>query len=227
MKRYIGYIVAALLVSSHCQAFSLSDVNPLDKADKCKKDDQACKNRAHLKGAAEVAAIAVAAKYVADMLIEYHTQKISGEDDVAKEYKTGHDNNLPDQPIASTYTTTTLPGKVVQPGKKVTIKSDMVVVPGRAQKDTLIQENLSIFDNEDNTKELKSLTKTVNEETKRAGHYANEFSFTIPEGLPQGVYPIKTGLLLNGKAAQSANSDIQLVLQVNERGQMQVVASAY
>lgn len=228
MKRYIGVLAAALLLSTNSYGFGVGDLkNSLDKSDKCKPDDQGCKNREHLKGAAKVAAIAIAAKIITDMVIEYRTKNISDEDAVAKEYKVGHDNNLPEQPVASVYTTTTLPSKVVQPGKKVTIQSDMVVVPGRAQKDTLIEERLAIFDNEDNTKELKSLTKTVNEQTKRAGHYNNEFSFTLPEGLPQGVYPIKSELLINGQAAKTADADIQLVLNVDNAGHMTLVASAY
>lgn len=228
MKKTIGIMATALLLSSNSHAFGINDLkDSLDKSDKCKAGDQACKNREHLKTTAKVAAIAIAAKYITEMVIEYRSKNISDEEAVSKEYKTGHDNNLPDQPVASVYTTTTLPSAVVQPGKKVTIQSDMVVVPGRKQKDTLIEERLSIFDNEDNTKELKSLTKAVNEETKRAGRYSNEFSFTLPEGLPQGVYPIKTALLLNGKVAQSANNDIQLVLHVDNVGQMRLVASAY
>ena len=89
-----------------------------------------------------------------------------------------------------------------------------------------IEEQIVIFDNEDTTKELKSLTKVVNGETKRAGRYANEFSFTLPEGLPQGVYPIKTTLLLNGKTAKASSNDIQLVLHVDNLGQMQLLANA-
>lgn len=228
MKRYIGVIATALLLSSNCHAFGVGDLkDSLDKSDKCKSGDQGCKNREHLKTAAKVAAIGIAAKIITDMVIEYRTKSISDEDAVAKEYKVGHDNNLPDQPVASVYTTTTLPSNIVQPGKKVTIQSDMVVVPGRTQKDTLIEERLAIFDNEDNSKELKSLTKTVNEQTKRAGRYNNEFSFTLPEGLPQGVYPIKSELLINGKAAKTANADIQLVLNVDRAGQMTLLASAY
>jgi hypothetical protein len=71
---------------------------------------------------------------------------------------------------------------------------------------------------------LKNFIKPVNEKTKTGGRYKNEFSFTLPEGLPQGVYPIKTELLLNGAVVDTANNDIQLVLQVDPLGNMQLVA---
>ncbi len=227
MKKIIGTLVMAMLVSSYSHAFNLNDAkNSLDRSDKCKKDDQGCKNREHLIGVAKVAAITVAAKLIFDMVVEYQSKTITDEAVVTRQYKDEHET-LPEQPLASVYTTSTLPGSVVQSGKKVVIKSDMVVVPGREQKNTLIEEQIVIFDNEDNTKELKSLTKVVNGETKRAGHYANEFSFTLPEGLPQGVYPIKTKLLLNGQVAKASSNDIQLVLQVNDSGKMQLVAGVF
>lgn len=225
MKTLIGLLIATLLVSASSHAFNLTDLKrTVDKSYKCKSGDRGCKNREHVLAVAKVAAVVVAAKYITDMVIEHHSKKVADENGVATKYKNEH-NNLPEQPIASVYTTSTVPGSIVQAGKKVVVQSDIVVVPGREQKDTLIEERLAIFDNEDTSKELKSLTKVVNEETKRAGHYTNEFSFTIPEGLPQGVYPIKTTLLLNGQAAQTSSNDIQLVLQVDNAGAMRFMAS--
>lgn len=223
-KSLLGISLIAL-VAHQSLAFGLKDVGrAFDKSYKCKKNDQGCKNREHLLAVAKVAAVAVAVKYIADMVIEHHANKVADEEGVVADYKKQNDA-LPEKPVASVYKTSTLPGSVVQPGKKVLIQSDIVVVPGRNEPQTLIQEKLAIYDNEDNSKELKSLTKDVNEGTKRAGHYTNEFSFTLPEGLPQGIYPIKTTLLLNGEATQTSNADIQLVLSVDARGQMQVFAA--
>lgn len=224
MKKIIALLVATLFINQS-YAFGLKDVGrAFDKSYKCKSGDQGCKNREHVLAAAKVAAVAVAVKYIADMIIEHRAKKVADEDGVVTDYKTQHDS-LPEKPQASVYSTSALPGSVVQPGKKVVIQSDIVVIPGREQKETLIQERLAIFDNEDNTKELKSLTKDVNEGTKRAGHYTNEFTFTLPEGLPQGVYPIKTTLILNGEEKETINNDLQLVLEVNGVGQMQFIAA--
>jgi hypothetical protein len=223
MKKFIVLLVVAVF-ASQSYALNLKDIgHAFDKSYKCKSNDQVCKNREHLLAAAKVAAVAVAVKYIADMVIEHRAKKVADEDGVVTDYKTQHDS-LPEKAQASAYSTNALPGSVVQPGKKVVIQSDIVVVPGREQKETLIQERLAIFDNEDNTKELKSLTKDVNEGTKRAGHYTNEFTFTLPEGLPQGVYPIKTTLFLNGEETQTINNDLQLVLEVNSLGDMKFLA---
>jgi hypothetical protein len=226
MKTLSLSLLLAAFTAQGAFALSLDDVKKtVDKSHKCDPSDQGCKNKEHLKAAAKVAAVAVAAKVIADMVVEYQTQKVSDESKVIAEYKEKY-KTLPPKPIASVYTTQTLPGKVVEPGKKVKIQSDIEVVPGAQKQEALIEERITIFDNEDNSKELKNLTKPVNAQTKRAGRYKNEFAFQLPEGLPQGVYPIKTALMIDGVEAKTASNDIQLVLQVAPTGQWQILALA-
>lgn len=221
-KLLVLFCSVAFLHSSH--AFDLMDLKrAVDKSYKCDSGDQSCKNREHLKAAAKIAAVALAVTLITKMVIKHRSERIAEEGQVAEEYKTKN-NTLPVEPTATEYVTKTLPGNIVEPGKEVIIQSDIVVVPGTKQKTALIEERIAIYDNEDNTKELKNFTKPVNEETQRGGRYQNEFSFTLPEGLPQGVYPIKTELLLNGKVVNNSNNDIQLVLQVNKLGAMQLLA---
>ena len=222
-SKAIIFLLSFLLINP-LQAFSLKDLKDnIDRSHKCKSGDQGCKNRERLKAAARVAAVAVAVTVLTKMIIKHRSERIAKEGQVAEEYKE-QNNNLPAEPIATEYTTKTLPGSIVEPGKEVIIQSDIVVVPGTKKKTALIEERIAIYDNEDNSKELKNFTKPVNAKTKRGGRYQNEFSFTLPEGLPQGVYPIKTELLLNGVVVGSSNNDIQLVLQVNEFGAIQLLA---
>ncbi len=227
MKKIVSVIALSSLVAVGAQAgFGIGDLKgAIDRSGKCAAGDQDCKNQEHLKAAVKVAVVAVAVKLIADMVVEYQTQKVSDEAKVIAEYKSKY-KTLPPEAFASIYTTTTLPGKVVRPGKKVKIQSEIEVVPGEQQKESLIEESITIYDNEDNTKELKNLKKLVNGDTKRAGRYKNEFTFQLPEGLPQGVYPIKTQLMLDGKMAKTASNDIQLVLNVDSAGKWQVIALA-
>jgi hypothetical protein len=219
----IIFVLFCVLVNP-AQAFNLGDLKDnIDRSHKCKSDDQGCKNRERLKAAARVAAVAVAVTVLSKMIIKHRSERIAKEEQVAEEYK-NQNKSLPAEPTATEYATKTLPGNVVEPGKEVVIQSDIVVVPGANEKKALIEESIAIFDNEDNTKELKNFTKPVNEENQRGGRYRNEFSFTLPEGLPQGVYPITTTLLLNGKVVDTADNDIQLVLEVNELGETQLLA---
>jgi hypothetical protein len=221
MKKLVVFLLT-LTLATQVQAFNLLKV--IDKSYKCKSGDQGCKNREHLKAIVKVAAVAVAVKLIADMVVKQRAKKVADEDKVVADYQKEH-QNLPRYPTATEYTTSTLPGKVVEPGQEVVIQSDIVVVPGTQSKITLIEERLAIYDNEDNTKELKSLTKKVNKNNNTGGRYQNEFTFTLPEGLPQGVYPIKTELLLNGQVVDSSNNDIQLVMQVDAWGEYAMLAS--
>lgn len=221
--RLLVAIVICSLVAP-VNAFSLKDLKDnIDRSHKCSSNDQGCKNRERLKAAARVAAVAVAVTLITKMIIKQRSERIAKEEQVAEEYK-AKNQNLPKEPMATEYATKTLPGNVVPPGQEVVIQSDIVVVPGTSKKSALIEERIAIYDNEDNTKQLKNFIKPVNAKTKTGGRYKNEFSFTLPEGLPQGVYPIKTELLLNGKVVNAADNDIQLVLNVDPVGNMQLVA---
>lgn len=217
MKKIIIVLILSMFSVTNAQAFDLKDLNRVfDKSYKC-KGDKKCKKKERLKAVARVAAVAVAATVITKMIIKHRSKKLEDEKQVAEEYKKEH-KTLPEQAYAAEYVTNALPGTVVQPGKEIVIKSDILVVPGAKQKNTLIEERLAIYDNEDNTKELKSLTKAVNKSTKKAGRYENEFSFTLPEGIPQGVYPIKTELLLDGKVVDSSETGLQLVLYIDDQG---------
>lgn len=227
MNKIIALILSATLFTSSAYGFGLGDLkNKVDRSGGCASSDTRCIAREKAKAAARVGAVVVAAALITDMVIKHRAKNLSKEDKVAKEYKE-QNNELPEQPLATRYVTDTLPGKVVEQGKEVIIRSDIIVVPGTQQKTTLIEERISIYDNEDHSKELNTLTKAVNKKTKRAGHYQNEFTFTLPEGLPQGVYPIKTELLINGTAVKTANNDIQLVLQIDMQGAASLLAAAY
>lgn len=224
MKSRIVVAFIAFVLVNPVAAFSLNDLKDnIDRSHKCKDNDQGCKNREHLKAAARVAVVAAAVTLITKMIINHRSERIAKEEQVAEEYKTKN-QNLPAEPVATEYQTKALPGNVVAPGQEVIIQSDIVVVPGTRQKTALIEERIAIYDNEDNTKELKNFTKPVNEKTKTGGRYKNEFSFTLPEGLPQGVYPIKTELLLNGEVVNTANNDIQLVMQIDSVGNGQLLA---
>ncbi len=224
MKSKCLVLLLSLAMAYPSYGFDLKDLkNNIDRSYKCKSDDQGCKNRERLKAVARVAVVAAAVTLITKMVIKHRSERIAREEQVADEYKT-QNSSLPAEPMATEYITKTLPGNVVEPGSEVIIQSDIVVVPGTKQKTALIEERIAIYDNEDNTKELKNFTKPVNGKTKKGGRYQNEFSFTLPEGLPQGVYPIKTELLLNGKVVDTSDTDIQLVLQVNDVGEIQLLA---
>lgn len=191
------------------------DCNQAADKEKCKKDK--------IKDAATVTAIGIAAKLIHDMVIAYRTSETKTEEQVAQDYKSKH-KALPAEPTVVEYSSSIKPGEVVNAGKEVLINSSLVVVPGANTKTVDIQEKIEIFDNEKNDQLLKTLTKPVNEKSKKSGAFKNEFKFTLPLGMPQGMYPIKTVALVNGKAAKPASTKMQLVLNVDRDSRYSIIA---
>jgi hypothetical protein len=227
-KACLIFVVVAFAFSAGvAQAgFSLNDLKKdIDQSGKCKKDDKDCIAKEKLKAAGRVAAIGLAAKLITDMIVHYKSKEVSNEKQVAEEYKKEH-KTLPKEPIVAEYLAKSDPDKVVKSGSKVTVHSDIVVVPGSEKQEALIEEQLAIYDNENHDDMIKSLKKEVNAKTKRGGHFQNDFSFTLPQEMPQGIYPVSTTLWLNGKQANQQKKELQLVLYVDPQGLVEIVAMA-
>ncbi|TQV88456.1 hypothetical protein [Aliikangiella coralliicola] len=172
-------------------------------------------NSKKLKQIGTVIAIGVAAKLIYDMIIEHNSKQVSDEKQVAEKYKATH-NTLPSQPRLVSYQSNIKPGGVVNAGSQISILSSLEVVRGVTTENIEIKEKITIFDNEDSSKELKSLVKVVNAESNTGGAFENEFTFKLPKGMPQGIYPIKTSVIINGSESAPVSNQMQLVMNPDE-----------
>ncbi len=188
-----------------------------------KADPKKCRKGEAIRGAATAVAIGIAAKVIHDMVISYSSTQISPEDKVISDYLKTH-KALPSEPEVTEYKSSVKPGEIVTAGKEVLIQSSLVVVPSDKTKAVEIQEKIEIYDAANNKDMISSLAKPVNEKTKKSGAFTNEFKFTPPVGLPQGVYPVKTEVLVNGKAFKPNTSKMQIVLNVDKDRQYSFVA---
>jgi len=162
---------------------------------------------------AEEVAIETATELVRGMIIGYTTVQTTSEEAVGDDYER-ENGSLPESMTLSSYRTEILPGAAVSPGTKVTVKSYIEVIPGRNGKAAEIDEKLTIWDNEDNSVALKSMTKRAGE---GGGGFEGEFSFTLPEGLPEGMYPVSTSLLMDGEWVRDEKHELQLVQVIQPR----------
>ena len=221
IKKTAAVVGTLLIACTMTTGFGLKDLAKEVKpdTDKCEKskNKKDCERKENLKTAAKVAAIGIAAKIIYDMVIDYKSKNVAGEDAVVTAYKAKH-KTLPDKPLVLSYTTSLKPGQVVKPGEPVLLVSKLEVVPGKDGAPVLVQEKIAIHDNDETQKVIKSLVKNVNEATKKGGAYENEFSFTLPVGMPQGVYPVQTAVLLNDQELDKEMNDMQVVLQVMPDG---------
>jgi hypothetical protein len=155
---------------------------------------------------------AKATELIVNMIIEYSTEQTKTEEQVSKEYEE-ENGTLPATTTVSSYETTILPGASVAPGTAVSVKSVIAVIPGQDRATAKLEETLTIYDSEDTSQALKSMTKPASENS--GGEFASQFTFTLPEGMPQGIYPIRSTLALNGEVAGDNSQQLQLVLHVD------------
>jgi len=169
----------------------------------------ACNNK-RLRQIGTIVAVGIAAKLIYDMVVDYQSKQVNDEAQVAERYKKLH-GQLPENAVLVDYESSIKPGDVVSAGTSISIQSRLEVVRSASSRQVDIQEKIIIFDNDDPTKELKSLTKVVNAKTKTSGAFVNEFTFKLPKGMPQGVYPVRTQVIINGQPYAPVNSQMQLV----------------
>ncbi|MFO7552901.1 MAG: hypothetical protein R6W80_15960 [Haliea sp.] len=162
---------------------------------------------------------------VRGMIIGYTTVQVKSEREVSAEFEK-ETGSLPVNPKVSAYRSEILPGTSVRPGTEVRVKSHIEVVPGTSGTRANIEEKMTIWDNDDNSVALNSMTKAPGSSTANGGAYTSEFTFKLPEGLPQGVYPVSTHLLLNGEQVGDQKHGLQLVLQVDTSGAVQLALAA-
>lgn len=170
---------------------------------------------------AEDIAIEATAKLIEGMIVKYTTRRTRSEKEVREDY-VKEKGELPRITTAASYRSEILPGSLVSPGDDVRIRSYIEVVPGNTGAEALIEERLTIWDNEDNQLALKAMTKEAGKES--GGVFRGEFSFTLPEGLPQGLYPITTELMLDGELSGDRKLQLQLVLYKNGDGALLVAS---
>jgi hypothetical protein len=164
---------------------------------------------------------AKATELIVDMIINYSTEQTKTDEQVSTEYKE-ENGALPATTTVSSYQTTILPGASVMPGTEVSVKSVISVVPGQDRATAKIEETLTIYDSEDTSLALKSMTKPAGENS--GGEFNSQFTFTLPEGMPQGIYPIRSTLQLNGEVAGDNQQQLQLVLRVDYSAAGEMVA---
>ena len=215
LKKTIAIAVLSALIPLTAQAgFGFDDIKPnfLSKCDNA-ADKAKCNREAAAGVAIKTAAVVTAAKLIKEMVIAFTTKQVKTEKEVKDEYLKKN-KALPETPVISSYSTKLAPGKVVQAGKPSTINSLLTVIGSNNSKTTDIAEKIQFFDNEDTSLIINTLTKKVNAKTRIAGSYNNSFTFTLPKAMPQGVYKIKTSLIVNGKEFAPLTNEMQVVLTV-------------
>ncbi len=163
------------------------------------------------RGASYGAASGVATKLFNDMLIEHRARRLKDKEAVATAYKKEKGSAVPDQSEVTRYETSTEPDAVVEGGMRYILTSQIALLQGLKEPEVLLEEELQLYDNVDTDNMLRSVRKPVNEDSKTGGEFDNQFAFILPDGIPEGVYPVRTKVYVNGKEKRDYATAMQVV----------------
>ncbi len=160
---------------------------------------------------AACAAVAVTACYLAN---SYKAEQVRTAKQVEEEYLRKN-QQLPERATVTTYRSQVNPGAAVSRGQEVKLVSTIVAVPGRAEKNVIVEEEVGIFDAQ-NEAWGNPVRKTANG-GKEAGEFQTSFTIPIRDGWSQGVYTLRRTLYVNGSVAQKDETSTRF--QVVQGGQ--------
>lgn len=160
------------------------------------------RGKGHLAGAAVGAGIGA----LACTAYNYHVRKLQDANAVNAAYQQQHGSIPADSTVAS-YNTTLEPS-TVQAGSDVTAQSTVTIVGGQNGAQPQVSEELVLITPDG--KVVSSDTKP-SDSISGGGEYQTNFRFTLPKGIPDGQYTVRTTLLLNGDAERTNNSSMQVI----------------
>lgn len=114
--------------------------------------------------------------------------------------------NLPAKPTVANYTPR-LASAVVPKGQAFQVLSTVELVNGRTETVREVREELLIYSPDGQLIKNGSKPFVAN----NAGRFENRFSVNLGSDAPQGVYPMKTNLVLNGKVVETRDLRTQIV----------------
>jgi hypothetical protein len=143
------------------------------------------------------------------MLVNYRSEQVKTAQQAQADYKAANRGQLPERTTIVKYTTVFKPA-TIRAGNKAEMDSYVEVVNGRDDPNPRLEEEMSLY--KPDGKLAKSVRKPVSA-SGSSGGFRNSFTVPMPEGVPEGVYPVKTALYLNGVKVRSNNVKLQVVLR--------------
>lgn len=144
---------------------------------------------------------------LACVALNYQAQQVKTAKQVQDEYKAAHRGMLPEQATLVRYDTTFSPTSL-RGGQKAQTASYIEVAPGTRDMTPKVEEELTLYKPDGSV--LQTVRKPVSA-TNGSGAFKGGFSIPLPEGVPQGLYPIKTALYLNGRRVAGQDNKLQVV----------------
>src|SRR5262245_2478516 len=164
-------------------------------------------------GAAAGAAIGA----LACVAYNYATKQTKTAQQVSDEYKAKNKGTLPANATVTRFNVQVAPTAKVQAGNAITVASNIEVVPGNSNPRPNVEQEIALYgpDGAQAGKARKAASPAGG-----GGAFETSFKFSLPQGVPQGTYPVKTQVYVDGK--QAAGSDTRFQVVVGPGGAVQL-----
>jgi hypothetical protein len=155
------------------------------------------------------AAIGAGVGALACMAYNYSTRQTKSSQQVTDEYKDAHRGALPVASRVTRFNAQVAPKASVQAGSAIDVASQIEVVPGAKDPRPKVEQQIALYgpDGKEAAKARKPAT-----EKPGGGAFETNFRFTMPQGVPQGVYPVKSQVFVNGDPAANTETRFQVVV---------------
>ena len=155
------------------------------------------------------AAIGAGVGALACMAYNYSTSQTKSSQQVENEYKAANNGVLPTAATVTRFDAQVNPNDNVQAGTAVDVKSQIEVVPGANDPQPKVEQEIALF--APDGKQTATARKPANS-TPGGGGFETNFKFTMPQGVPQGVYPVKSQVYVNNEPAANTETRFQVVV---------------
>jgi len=157
----------------------------------------------------EGAAAGAAIGALACVAYNYYTKQTKTSQQVADEYKAKNKGTLPASATVTRFNAQVSPTAKVQAGNAITVASNIEVVPGASNPRPSVEQEIALY-GPDGTQAGKA--RKPASQTAGGGAFETSFKFSLPQGVPQGVYPVKSQLYVDGKPAAGTDTRFQVVV---------------
>ena len=157
------------------------------------------------------AALGAGLAALACVAVSYSSSQVKSSQQVNDEYRMRTGSELPAEATVTRFDTRLDPSGQVRSGVPITMNSYIEVAQGTRAQSPLIEQEVVLYD--PNGKEVTRTRKRANS-NGAAGGFNTAFKFQMPEGVLQGVYPIRTAVYIDGKQRGQKQGYLQIVLNV-------------
>jgi hypothetical protein len=147
------------------------------------------------------------------LAVNYRTTQVKSAQQVNREYISSNGGSLPEHATLVRFDSRFHPTNTLQAGGSSALVSYIEVATGRDGVQPKIAEEVTLFGPDG--KQLKTMRKAASSGAT-AGAFQTQFQFTMPQGIPQGVYPFKTALYLDGRKVSEGHAELQIVSTESE-----------